>query len=70
MRRPTRLCSGPLAMGRVARRRAGRAIHAPTRGREATVGQADVPVGREIESVFILPLNLLMLIQFSFQAEL
>jgi len=45
-------------------------VAACTRRQETGLGRADVPVGREIESGFILPVNLLMLIQFSFQAEL
>ena len=37
---------------------------------EAGLGRAGASVGREIESSFIFPVNLLMLMQFSFQAKL
>ena len=40
------------------------------RRREAGLARAGASVGCEIESSFIFPVNLLMLIQFSFQAEL
>jgi len=45
-------------------------VAACARRREAGLGRAGASVGREIESSFIFPVNLLMLIQFSFQAEL
>jgi len=38
--------------------------------REAKLGTADVTMGREVENDFIIPVNLLMLIQISFQAKL
>ena len=45
-------------------------VAACARRREAGLGRAGASVGREIESSFIFPVNLLMLIQFSFQAKL
>ena len=45
-------------------------VAACARGREAGLGRAGASVGHEIESGFILLVNLLMLIQFSFQVEL
>ena len=43
---------------------------ARARRREVGLGRAGASVGREIESNFIFLVNLLMFIQFSFQAEL
>ena len=45
-------------------------VAACTRVREAKLGTADVTMGREVENDFIIPVNLLMLIQISFQAKL
>ena len=45
-------------------------VAACARRREAGLGRAGASVGHEIESSFIFPVNLLMLIQFSFQPEL
>jgi len=45
-------------------------VVAHARRREVGLGRAGASVGREIESNFIFLVNLLMFIQFSFQAEL
>ena len=45
-------------------------VAACARRRKAELGRAGASVGRETKSSFIFLVNLLMLIQFSFQAEL